>query len=141
MTHTCLYSRSSPPEPITFEFCRDLLGDGVGSLQAGQLAVDSLTVDSLRLRLTDVEHRLREVTAELREKQNLLNQHETEVVNIRKNSPQDSNIASRWAYFLHQWHKYYTQKMYYPLMNLRIHTVRSIEIYFVKGNWGIIMIQ
>ncbi|KAK3882689.1 hypothetical protein Pcinc_012939 [Petrolisthes cinctipes] len=88
-------NKSSPPEPVTFEFCRDLLGDGVGSLQAGQLAVDSLTVDSLRLRLNDVEHRLRDVTAELREKQNLLNQHETEVVNIRKNSLQDSNIASR----------------------------------------------
>lgn len=89
--------RSSPPDPVAFEFCNELLGDGVGSLQAGQLAVDSLTVDSLRLRLTDLEHRLRDVTTELREKQNLLNQHETEVVNIKKNSLQDSNIASRWV--------------------------------------------
>ncbi|KAK7078536.1 hypothetical protein SK128_006415 [Halocaridina rubra] len=88
-------SQSSPPDPVPFEFCNDLLGDGVGSLQAGQLAVDSLTVDSLRLRLSDIEHRLREVTNELREKQNLLNQHETEVANIKKNSLQDSNIASR----------------------------------------------
>ena len=56
----------------------------MGSLQPGQLAVDSLTVDSLRLRLTDIEHRLKEVTTELREKQNLLNQHETEVAGIRK---------------------------------------------------------
>ncbi|KAG0713826.1 Tyrosine-protein kinase Fer [Chionoecetes opilio] len=77
-------NRSTPPEPVTFEFCHELLGDGVGSLQPGQLAVDSLTVDSLRLRLTDIEHRLREVTTELREKQNLLNQHETEVASIRK---------------------------------------------------------
>ncbi|XP_071513497.1 tyrosine-protein kinase Fer isoform X3 [Panulirus ornatus] len=88
-------NKSSPPDPVAFEFCNELLGDGVGSLQAGQLAVDSLTVDSLRLRLTDIEHRLRDVTTELREKQNLLNQHETEVVNIKKNSLQDSNIASR----------------------------------------------
>ncbi|XP_063846963.1 LOW QUALITY PROTEIN: tyrosine-protein kinase Fer-like [Scylla paramamosain] len=77
-------NKSSPPEPVTFEFCSDLLGDGVGSLQPGRLAVDSLTVDSLRLRLTDIEHRLKEVMAELREKQNLLNQHETEVATIRK---------------------------------------------------------
>ncbi|XP_050739542.1 tyrosine-protein kinase Fer-like isoform X4 [Eriocheir sinensis] len=77
-------NRSSPPEPVTFEFCQDLLGDGVGCLQAGQLAVDSLTVDSLRLKLTDIEHRLKEVTTELRDKQNLLNQHETEVANIKK---------------------------------------------------------
>ncbi|XP_053632770.1 tyrosine-protein kinase Fer isoform X4 [Cherax quadricarinatus] len=88
-------NKSSPPDPVSFEFCSELLGDGVGSLQAGQLAVDSLTVDSLRLRLSDIEHRLREVTTELREKQNLLNQHETEVVNIKKNSLQDTNIASR----------------------------------------------
>ncbi|XP_045133429.1 tyrosine-protein kinase Fer-like isoform X2 [Portunus trituberculatus] len=77
-------NKSPPPEPVSFEFCSDLLGDGVGSLQPGRLAVDSLTVDSLRLRLTDIEHRLKEVTAELREKQNLLNQHETEVATIRK---------------------------------------------------------
>ncbi|XP_045603850.1 tyrosine-protein kinase Fer isoform X5 [Procambarus clarkii] len=88
-------NKSSPPDPVSFEFCSELLGDGVGSLQAGQLAVDSLTVDSLRLRLSDIEHRLREVTTELREKQNLLNQHETEVINIKKNSLQDTNIASR----------------------------------------------
>ncbi|CAL4063696.1 unnamed protein product, partial [Meganyctiphanes norvegica] len=88
-------NKSMPPEPVNFEFCDALLGDGVGSLQAGQLAVDSLTVDSLRLRLTDIEHRLREVTTELREKQNLLNQHETEVVNIKKNSIQDTSISSR----------------------------------------------
>ncbi|XP_076040534.1 tyrosine-protein kinase Fer isoform X2 [Oratosquilla oratoria] len=88
-------NKGSPPDPVQFEFCSDLLGEGVGSLQAGQLAVDSLTVDSLRLRLTDLENRLREVTTELREKQNLLNQHETEVVNIRNNALQDSNIAFR----------------------------------------------
>ncbi|XP_069969888.1 tyrosine-protein kinase Fer isoform X3 [Penaeus vannamei] len=88
---------SSPPDPVSFEFCNELLGDGVGSLQAGQLAVDSLTVDSLRLRLNDIEHSLREVTTQLREKQNLLNQHETEVVNIKTNSLQDSNIGSRLA--------------------------------------------
>ncbi|XP_068219598.1 tyrosine-protein kinase Fer isoform X5 [Palaemon carinicauda] len=88
-------NKSLPPDPVPFEFCHELLGDGVGSLQAGHLAVDSLTVDSLRLRLSDIEHRLREVTTELREKQNLLNQHETEVANIRKNSLQDTNIASR----------------------------------------------
>ncbi|XP_042219998.1 tyrosine-protein kinase Fer-like isoform X3 [Homarus americanus] len=88
-------NKSSPPDPVTFEFCNKLLGDGVGSLQAGQLAVDSLTVDSLRLRLSDIEHRLHEVSTELREKQNLLNQHETEVVNIKKNSLQDTGIASR----------------------------------------------
>ena len=74
------------------------MGDGVGSLTANQLAVDSLTVDSLRLKLSDLEHRLREVTTELREKQNLLNQHETEVVNIKKNSMQDTNIASRYQF-------------------------------------------
>ncbi|KAG7169971.1 Tyrosine-protein kinase Fer-like [Homarus americanus] len=94
--NTATYTiRSSPPDPVTFEFCNKLLGDGVGSLQAGQLAVDSLTVDSLRLRLSDIEHRLHEVSTELREKQNLLNQHETEVVNIKKNSLQDTGIASR----------------------------------------------
>ena len=84
-----------PPDSVSFEFNRELLGEGVGSLQAGQLAVDSLTVDALRLRLGDLEQRLRDVSAEHREKQNLLNQHETELVNIRQNSAQDQNLTVR----------------------------------------------
>uniref|UniRef100_A0A6A7G3S7 Tyrosine-protein kinase n=1 Tax=Hirondellea gigas TaxID=1518452 RepID=A0A6A7G3S7_9CRUS len=88
-------NRSMPPDSITFEFCRELLGDGVGSLQAGQLAVDSLTVEALKQRLASLEHRLRVVSTEHREKQDLLNQHEAEVANIKKNASQDFNLTSR----------------------------------------------
>ena len=92
-----ILSRSIPPEPIHFEFASELLGDGVGSLQAGQLAVDSLTIDTLRQKLADTEHRLSDVSSELKSKQNLLNQHETEITNIQKNS-QDTNILTRFVY-------------------------------------------
>lgn len=93
-----MYFRSTPPESIPFEFSCELLGDGVGSLQAGILAVDSLTVDSLKLRLGDLEQRLRDVSNEHREKQTLLSQHEAEVANIKKSSSQDVNTASRLEY-------------------------------------------
>ncbi|KAF2359741.1 SH2 domain [Trinorchestia longiramus] len=87
--------RSTPPNSVSFEFAASLLGDGVGSLQAGQLAIDSLTVDNLKHRLAELERRLRDVSSEHREKQSLLAQHEAEAVNIRKNSAQDIAISSR----------------------------------------------
>lgn len=73
----------------------------MGSLQAGQLAMDSLTVDNLKHRLAELERRLSDVSGEHREKQSLLNQHETEVNNIKKNSSQDIAISSRLERFLH----------------------------------------
>ncbi|XP_047738091.1 tyrosine-protein kinase Fer isoform X2 [Hyalella azteca] len=88
-------NRSTPPDAVVFEFSSSLLGDGVGSLQAGQLAVDSLTVDNLKQRLAELERRLRDVTSEHREKQSLLAQHEAEAANIKKNSAQDVAVASR----------------------------------------------
>ncbi|KAL7633302.1 UNVERIFIED_CONTAM: hypothetical protein RMT77_016407 [Armadillidium vulgare] len=86
--------KSSPPEPITFEFAKDIIGEGIGSLQPGQLAVDSLTVEALRMKLGELEHQLKEVNSELKSKQNLLNQHETEIINIQKNT-QDISISAK----------------------------------------------
>ena len=66
----------------------------------GKLAFDSLTVDSLRLKLSDTEHRLTETTNELKLKQNLLTQHETEIVSIQNShdGKNASRLVGAWTY-------------------------------------------
>lgn len=67
-------------------------------MQTGKLAVDSLTIDSLKMKTEEIEQKLRKILADIRMKQNLLNQHENEVANIQKNV-NEITIVSRCVFF------------------------------------------
>lgn len=68
-----VYYRTTPTEPVKFIFDESLVEDSAGKLLPNHLAVDNLTIEWLRTKLSDLETSIREN----QEKRNQLTSNES----------------------------------------------------------------
>lgn len=85
MAVACIFSfddwwfRSQPILGRKFEFRKDLLQDYKGRLQVGELAVDTLSVEAMKTRCTEYEHKMTEC-------QQFINSKRQELAQAQQNS-------------------------------------------------------
>uniref|UniRef100_T1J3P8 Tyrosine-protein kinase n=1 Tax=Strigamia maritima TaxID=126957 RepID=T1J3P8_STRMM len=79
-------NKSLPPLPVAFIFDRTLIDDYNGKLKPNVVSVDDLTFTFLKLKLAELNDKIKDCQAEIKEKQNQLVQSENELSSLRKSA-------------------------------------------------------
>lgn len=115
-------NKTSPPKPISFKFDNSLVENQQTKLKSNEITVDDLTVDSLRVKLKENESLLKETKSQIKEKQTLVIQHDTEFQTVQFKS--DSNSVTRK----------YALKKSMDLLKKEINELRCVEQKLTRQN-------
>jgi len=108
-------NKTSPPKPISFKFDQNLLDNNQTKLKCNEITVDDLTVDSLRVKLKENESLLKETKNQIKDKQTLVIQYDTEFQTVQfKSDPVSVN-------------KKYSLKKSMDLLKKEINEFRCVE--------------
>jgi len=89
-------NKTSPPRPIHFTFDIGQLESQTTRLHPNEIAVDDLTVDILREKLKEIEINLKDTKNQIKDKQTLVIQYDTEFQTVQfKSDPQ--SIAKKYS--------------------------------------------
>jgi len=89
-------NKTSPPKPISFKFDQSLLEGQLTKLKSNEIVVDDLTVDTLRVKLRENESILKETKNQIKDKQTLVIQYDTEFQTVQfKSDP--ASIAKKYS--------------------------------------------
>ena len=83
-------NKTSPPKPISFKFDPGLLENQTTRLKANEISVDDLTVETLRAKLKEIEVNLKDTKNQIKDKQTLVIQYDTEFQTVQFKSDQTS---------------------------------------------------
>lgn len=90
-------NKTAPPSPVVFKFDETLLeGFESAQLSPSSVALDDLTIDSLKLRLQENDVKLQECRTKIKEKQTYIIQYDTELQTVKFKSDQTS-VARMFA--------------------------------------------
>ena len=115
-------NKTSPPKPISFKFDQSLLENQQTKLKSNEITVDDLTVDSLRMKLKENESHLKETKTQIKEKQTLVIQHDTEFQTVQFKS--DTSSVTRK----------YSLKKAMDLLKKEINELRCVEQKLTRQN-------
>jgi tyrosine-protein kinase Fer len=115
-------NKTSPPKPISFKFDQSLLENQQTKLKSNEITVDDLTVDTLRVKLKENESVLKETKNQIKEKQTLVIQHDTEFQTVQFKS--DSTSVT----------KKYSLKKSMDLLKKEINELRCVEQKLTRQN-------
>jgi len=115
-------NKTSPPKPISFKFDQSLLENQHTKLKSNEITVDDLTVDSLRMKLKENESHLKETKTQIKEKQTLVIQHDTEFQTVQFKS--DTSSVTRK----------YSLKKAMDLLKKEINELRCVEQKLTRQN-------
>jgi len=115
-------NKTSPPKPISFKFDPSLLEHQQTKLKCNEITVDDLTVDSLRGKLKENEILLKETKTQIKEKQTLVIQFDTEFQTVQFKS--DTNSVT----------KKYSLKKSMDLLKKEINELRCVEQKLTRQN-------
>jgi len=89
-------NKTSPPKPILFKFDANLLENSGCKLKANEISVDEFTVDVLKTKLKENEAELKETKNQIKDKQTLVIQYDTEFQTVQfKSDP--ASISRKFA--------------------------------------------